>query len=120
LAEKHPGVHRVYTAEDIPGEQYVGLILQDWPVMIAQGETTNYIGDVLAGVVANTDKIAREAISLIKVEYEVYKPETDVFKAINGERVHKERPNNFETTQFTIGDADKAIKKSRFCEFRKL
>ena len=114
LAEKHPGVHRVFTAEDIPGEQYVGLILQDWPVMIAQGETTNYIGDVLAGVVANTDKIAREAISLIKVEYEVYKPETDVFKAINGERVHKERPNNFETTQFTIGDADKAIKKADF------
>jgi len=113
-AEKHPGVHRVFTAKDIPGEQKVGLILQDWPVMIAKGQTTNYIGDVLAGVVADTDKIAREAVELINVEYEILNPITNVFNALEGERVHPERPNNFETTQFTIGDADKVIKDSDF------
>lgn len=114
LAEKHPGVHRIFTAKDIPGEQYIGLILQDWPLMIGEGETTHYIGDVLAGVVADSEKIAREAIDLIEIEYEVLKPVTDVFKAINGDRVHTERPNNFETTQFTIGDADKTIKSADF------
>lgn len=113
-AEKLPGVHRIFTAEDIPGEQYVGLILQDWPVMLKAGQTTNYIGDVLAGVVADSDEIARKAINLIKVEYEVLKPITDVFEAINGPRIHPERPNNFETTQFTIGNANKAISKADF------
>ncbi|MEN8121917.1 MAG: selenium-dependent xanthine dehydrogenase [Bacteroidota bacterium] len=113
-AKKLKGVHRVFTAKDIPGEKKVGLILQDWSVMIAESETTHFIGDILAGVVADSDKIAREAEALIKVEYEVYEPATDVFKAINGERVHPERPNNFDTTQFTIGDAEKAIKNSKY------
>ena len=108
-AEKFPGVHRVFTARDIPGKQKVGLILHDWPVMIAEGQTTHYIGDVLAGVVADSDRIAREAIELIDVEYEVLKPVTDVSEAINGDRVHTERPNNFETTQFTIGNASDVI-----------
>ena len=113
-AEKLPGVHRIFTAKDILGEKKVGLIYQDWSVMIAEDETTHYIGDVIAGVVANSDDIAREAVKLIKVDYEVYKPVTDVFKAIDGERVHPEKPNNFDTTQFTIGDADKALKNSKF------
>ncbi len=113
-AEKLPGVQRVFTAADIPGAQYVGLILQDWPVMLKEGQTINYIGDVLAGVVAETDEIARHAVSLIEVEYEVLTPVTDVFEAVKSDRIHSERPNNFETTQFTIGDADDAIKKAAF------
>lgn len=113
-AESYPGVHRVFTANDIPGEKKVGLILQDWSVMIGEGETTHYIGDVLAGIVADSDQIAREAIDLIEVEYEVLEPITNVFEAINGELIHPERPNNFETTQFTIGNANEAIKKSAF------
>ncbi|MCF6342970.1 MAG: molybdopterin-dependent oxidoreductase, partial [Bacteroidales bacterium] len=41
-------------------------------------------------------------------------PLTDVFEAINGERVHPERPNNFETTQFTIGNTEEALKNSAY------
>ena len=44
----------------------LGLIKQDWPLMIAVGETTRYVGDVLAIVVAETDDIAREAVALIE------------------------------------------------------
>ena len=113
-AEKLKGVHRIFTAKDIPGEKKVGLILQDWSVMIAEGEKTHYIGDVIAGVVADTNEIARKAVELIKVEYEVYEPITDVFKAIEAERIHPERPNNFDTVQFTIGNADEAMKTAKF------
>jgi len=113
-AEKLEGVHRIFTAKDIPGEKKVGLILQDWSVMIAEGETSHYIGDVIAGVVADSDEIARKAVNLIQVDYEVLEPATDVFKAINGARVHAERPNNFDTTQFTIGNAEKTIKESKY------
>jgi xanthine dehydrogenase molybdopterin-binding subunit B len=72
---------RVFTAKDIPGERTIGVIKQDWPVMIAEGETTRYIGDVLAGVVAETEKIARAAAQVITVDYEVLEPLTDVHAA---------------------------------------
>ncbi|HHH54338.1 MAG TPA: selenium-dependent xanthine dehydrogenase, partial [Bacteroidetes bacterium] len=113
-AQNLPGVVRVFTAKDIPGEKKVGLILQDWSVMIDEGEMTHYIGDVIAGVVAETEEIARKAINLIDIEYEVFKPETDVFEAIDGERVHPERPNNFNTTKFVIGDIKSELSKAKY------
>ena len=113
-AEKLEGVHRVFTAKDIPGERRVGLIFQDWPVMISEGETTHFIGDVLAGVVADTEEIARKAINLIEVKYEVYQPLTDVFDAINAKPIHPERPNHFDTTQFIVGDPEKAQLTSKY------
>lgn len=113
-AEALMGVRKVITAKDIPGEHKVGLILQDWSILIDEGETTHYIGDIIAGVVAETEEIARKAVSLIDVKYEVFKPVTDVFEAIGGERVHPERPNNFETVQFTIGNPDEALKRAKY------
>ena len=71
------GVIQVVTAGDIPGDRYIGLIRQDWAMMIAEGETTRYVGDVLAGVIAETDAIARQAVDLIEVDYEVLEPVTD-------------------------------------------
>lgn len=113
-AEALEGVIRVFTAKDIPGEKKVGLILQDWSVMIDESETTHYIGDVIAGVVAQTEEIARKAVELIHIDYEVYKPVTDIFEAIDGERVHPERPNNFDTVKVTIGDPEEAFKKAKY------
>ncbi|MDD4217176.1 MAG: selenium-dependent xanthine dehydrogenase [Bacteroidales bacterium] len=113
-AEKIKGVHRIFASKDIPAEKKVGLIFNDWPVMIEEGNTTHYIGDVIAGVVADSDEIARKAVAQIKIDYVVYKPVTDVFKAIDGDRVHPEKPNNFDTTCFTIGNANESLKKSKY------
>ncbi len=113
-AEQLKGVHRIFTAKDIPGEKKVGLIIQDWSVMVSEGENVHYIGDVVAGVVAESDEIARKAIDLIEIEYKVFKPITDVFEAIAGQRIHEERPNNFDTTCFKIGNADKVIDQSKY------
>ena len=81
-AEAHPGVLRIFTAEDVPGDRHIGLIKQDWPLMIAVGETTRYVGDVLAIVVAESDAIAREAVALIDIDYEVLEPVTDMHAAL--------------------------------------
>jgi selenium-dependent xanthine dehydrogenase len=80
-AERIEGVVRVFTANDIPGKRTIGIIHQDWPVMIAVGETTRYIGDVLAGVVAENEEIARQATAAISVEYEIQEPLTDFHAA---------------------------------------
>jgi len=72
-----PGVVGVLTAADIPGELRVGIIHTDWPVMIPVGGFTSYLGDVLAVVVAETRRAARQAAELIEAEYRVLTPFTD-------------------------------------------
>ncbi len=114
VAENIEGVHRVITAKDVPGEKTIGLIKQDWPIMIDEGETTHYIGDVIACVVADTEETARKAVDKIQVEYDALEPVTDVFKAIDGPHVHEGTPNNFETCTVVIGDASKAIANSKY------
>jgi selenium-dependent xanthine dehydrogenase len=80
-AENYPGVLRVFTSHDIPGDRITGHLLDDWPLMIETGAISRYIGDVLAGVVAESEPIAREACRLIKVDYEVLEPLTDMLQA---------------------------------------
>jgi aldehyde oxidoreductase len=116
-AVKVKGVVRIITADDIPGNRFVGLIFKDWPLMIKPGETTRYIGDVLAGVVAETEEIAREAVKLIKVTYEVLKPVTDPHEAIKPRalKVHPDRNNLLETCRvYRGGIADEILAASDF------
>ena len=82
-AEAVPGVVRVFTAEDVPGELRVGLIHKDWPVFIPEGGRTSYLGDVLAFVVANDRRTARAAAELVQVEYEPLRPITDPVSALD-------------------------------------
>jgi len=116
-AMKLEGVYRIFKADDIPGDRFVGLILKDWPLMIMAGETTRYIGDVLAGVVAESVEIAREAVKLIKVTYEVLKPVTDPHEAIKTRalQVHPDRENLLETCRvYRGGNADEILAGSDF------
>jgi len=110
------GVVKVITASDIPGERYIGLIFQDWPVMVAQGEVTRYIGDVIAGVVAISDEIARHAATLIEVEYEVLEPVTDIHQAIKPDspQVHPDRSNVLETCTIRFGEVEKAFAEAAY------
>lgn len=103
-AEQMGGVVRVFTAADIPGERYIGVIHQDWPVMVAEGEVTRYIGDVLAAVVAETETIARRALELIRVDYEILEPLTDMLAAENSDiKVHPGTENLLDCTRIRRG-----------------
>ncbi|MEM7347812.1 MAG: molybdopterin cofactor-binding domain-containing protein, partial [Chloroflexota bacterium] len=114
-AEQLEGVIRIFTADDVPGDRYIGLIRQDWPVMVAIGEETRYVGDVIAGVVAETEAIAREATGLIKAEYEVLEPVTDMHEAMKAESpsVH-EGGNVLAKTVTSRGDIEAAIETAAY------
>ncbi|MDJ0984009.1 MAG: selenium-dependent xanthine dehydrogenase [Desulfobacterales bacterium] len=103
-AENIQGVVRVFTANDIPGERTIGVIHQDWPVMIAAGESTRYIGDVLAGVVAQDEDTARRAAAAIDVEYDVQEPLTDVHRAENSPVNVHESGNLLSVSHIQRGD----------------
>jgi len=67
-AEKLPGVVRVITAKDIPGENRYGKIIRDIPVL-ADEKVLSY-SDAVALVAAESYEIALKACDAIEVSYE--------------------------------------------------
>lgn len=114
-AAQTPGVVRILTAADVPGRRMVGLIQQDWPLMVAVGEETRYVGDVLAAVVAQTEQAARAAAAKIEVDYEVLAPLTDPFAALRpgAPRLHPDG-NVLASTVIKRGDLQAAEAASAF------
>ena len=106
----HPGVESVLTAGDVPGERTQGGITRDWRQFVAEGETTGYVGDVLAVVAAETRYAAREAAKLVEVEYEVLPPVTDPFEALQASAPALHPGGNvLSVTNVKHGDVDAAL-----------
>jgi selenium-dependent xanthine dehydrogenase len=105
-----PGVKAVLTAADVPGKRFQGHIIPDWPAMIAVGEETRYVGDAIALVAAETRALAKEAVTKIKLEYEVLTPLVDPHHALDEDapRLHP-KGNLLAKTVLKRGDVDKAI-----------
>jgi xanthine dehydrogenase molybdenum-binding subunit len=103
----------VITAADVPGKRNQGLIKDDWNQMTAVGETTHYVGDVLAAVAAETRAQARAAAELIEIEYEVLRPLTDPFEAM-AESAPQIAPggNVLSESAYARGDVEAALAAS--------
>jgi xanthine dehydrogenase molybdenum-binding subunit len=109
-AEAHPGVISVITAADVPGKRRQGLIVQDWRMLVAEGEVTSYVGDVLAVVAAETRRAAREAAELVDVRYEVLEPVTDPEAALKPDAPQlQDNGNVLSVSKVDRGDVDAAI-----------
>ena len=99
-----PGVHAVITAEDFGEDRKVGLIYRDWPVMIAAGEETRCVADIVAAVAADSRELALAARDLIEVEAEELEPLVDL-------AIAAKIPEQVLTTCHVVkGDADTALK----------
>ncbi len=105
-----PGVARVLTAADVPGERLVGTIVRDWPVFVAVGETTRCVGDVLALVVADSQFHARRAAAAVRIDYQILEPVTSPEQALQpgAPRLHA-GGNVLEVCAFSRGDVDGAL-----------
>lgn len=99
-AEAAPGVVAVYTAKDVPVNEY-GLQWQDQPVFCGPIDQVNtkpgtdvvrFVGDQVAAVVARTEAEAAAAVKLIEVGYEDLPVVTDPIEAMKPDapRVHAE------------------------------
>ena len=114
-AQAVAGVVRVLTAQDVPAQRRMGSIKKDWPVLVAEGEITCFVGDVLATVAATTEAAAREAAAKVKVEYEVLPPVTDVFEALKPGAPQVTFPGNvLHRAEVKVGDAHAALAASRY------
>jgi xanthine dehydrogenase molybdenum-binding subunit len=108
-----PGVQRVILAPDIPGSRYHGLIVRDWPLLVAAGETTRCVGDVLAIVVADSRHRARAAARKVVVEYEALEPVCTPAAALaTGAPAIHDGGNLLEVCAFGRGDVEAALASS--------
>ncbi len=108
-----PGVRAVVTYRDVPGQRFQGLIYKDWPIFVAEGEETRYVGDMLAAVAADDERTARAAAELVEVEYDIRTPITQPEEALKpgAAKLHG-KGNLLSTSKFSRGDAAAAEKAS--------
>ena len=70
-AEKIPGI-TIITAKDIPGENQIGVVLKDEPLLATN--TVSYVGQPIAIVVGEEIEKCREAVKKITVKYKTSEP----------------------------------------------
>jgi selenium-dependent xanthine dehydrogenase len=109
-----PGVARVATAADVPGQRWYGLIYDDWPGFVAEGEEVRCVGDVLAAVAADDERTARDAARLVEVDYEPLPAVLDPVAAIapGAPRVNPQHDNQLSRSVIRRGDAEAALAAS--------
>ena len=123
------GVVAIFTGLDVPNNEY-GLVLFDAPVMVSPdvllptpaGEHTyprkpfdgivRHVGEKIALIVAESERIAEHARDLIRVEYEDLPAFTDVHAALvpDALQLHPHYPGNvMKRYRIRKGDADAAF-----------
>jgi xanthine dehydrogenase molybdenum-binding subunit len=109
-----PGVSRIATAADVPGNRWYGLLYADWPGFVALGEEARCVGDVIAAVAAVDERAAREAARKVKATWEVLPAVVDPKKAIapGAPRVNPKHENVLSRSVIRRGDLEAARKKS--------
>ncbi len=120
-AEKLPGVKAVVTRDDFP-ELKPGP-MADTSINVMAREKVFYDGHQVAAVAATSEKIAKKALKLIKVDYEVLPHVIDVMDAIKPDApiLHEdlrtkgiedapdEPTNIFERAEWSMGDVEKGF-----------
>ncbi len=106
LAENLSGVVKIFKADDIPGENQIGAIIKDEP-LLAEKEV-HYIGQPIALIVAENEKIALQARKLIRIEIKELSVIVDARTAFNKKQFI------MQPRTFRLGDVEKSFKN---CEY---
>lgn len=120
-AQAAPGVMAVYTAKDVPVNEY-GLQIPDQPVLCGPGakkpytDIVRFVGDQVAVVVARSEVQAEAAVKLIEVEYEDLPILADPKAALRSDApiLHPDRGDSNVCVHYKIrkGDIDAAFAKA--------
>lgn len=112
-AEALAGVVTVLTHKDIPGFNGFGIVDPDQPVLCE--DVVRTISDAVALVGAETEEIAEEALSLIKVDYEQLEVVSDPEYAMT-EMAPKLHPagNTYSHVKIKNGNVEKAFQEADF------
>ncbi len=80
-ALKVPGVEAVIIAEDVPGENQIGYLVDDQPILTTKAR---YVGDIVALVVARDERATWQGADQLRVDYEELPAVFDPQEALKG------------------------------------
>ncbi len=108
----HPGIHAVFTSNDIPGKNCFGVHSRfaDQPVFAEK--VARFRGEAVAAIVGDADTVASLDLSKFPVEWEELPALTRVDEALTADapRLHAQRPDNVLVRGRVVhGDVDKAL-----------
>lgn len=91
-ASEMAGVQAILTAEDVPGENDVGVSARDQPLLAT--DKVRWTGDRLALIAADTPRQAREAAACVQGTYQELEPVYDMERALDAESaiLHEAHP----------------------------
>jgi CO/xanthine dehydrogenase Mo-binding subunit len=107
------GVVAVYTAEDVPVNEY-GLQIPDQPVLCGPGspklgtDVVRFVGDQVAAVVATSEEAAASAVRMIQVDYEDLAVLSDPIRAMQPDApvLHPDRGSSNVCVRYRIRKGD--------------
>jgi 4-hydroxybenzoyl-CoA reductase alpha subunit len=109
-----PGVHAIITGKDLP--EYYGIIPWTQDEQALCEEKARYVGDAIAALAAESERIAEEALKLIRVEYEVLPAITSIDEALERPEVQvneKSKEGNVSKhVRLEFGDVEAELAKS--------
>ena len=118
-AKQYPGVRAVLTAKDIPNNTKYWHAGDAW--ILAEDEV-KFIGDTVALVAADSEEIAKEALKLIEVDYEVLPHSVYLEDSVTPDspKVHSKMENNIAMPMnVTRGDIEAEFEKATVFVSRK-
>ena len=109
-AEALPGVKAVVTGREFPNKYGILPIGHDETAFAV--DKVRYIGDNVAGVAAVSEEVARQALELVEVDYELLPACFDPLETMKAESnwIHDDRPNNIEKDyHHSFGNVEEAL-----------
>jgi CO/xanthine dehydrogenase Mo-binding subunit/aerobic-type carbon monoxide dehydrogenase small subunit (CoxS/CutS family) len=120
-AEKMPGIIKILTSEDIPGENIYGLVVADQKVFC--DDVVRYVGDTLALVIGETEDQVEAALEAVEVEIEPLPVVTTIEDALKKDApilhprlkdVYPDMPNVLKHFHIRKGDPEQGFKEADF------
>jgi len=110
-AEKMKGVRGVFTAKDIPARNGFGFLMPDQPVLA--DKKVRFLGDPVALIIADSQKIAKKARDRVSVQYREMKGVFSIQEALDPEAPPLHEGGNI-TRQIlhSVGDIEQAFSEA--------
>ena len=110
-----PGVVKIVTAADLPGQLKVGHLKRDQWVLVPIGGEVHFCGDPIVLIAAETTEALNQARALVKIDYEVLKPVLTLEEAMAPDAPElQEGGNCFAHEHLVRGDAEAKLKNSKY------
>jgi aerobic carbon-monoxide dehydrogenase large subunit len=129
-AAKAPGVHAVFTVDDLPATARLLPDCHPSPTLqfpmsspvLANGQV-RYVGEPIAAIVAESRYLAEDAAELVEIEYDTQPAIIDLERALanSSDKVHQRLASNVATRiPITTGGTDKAFAEAACIVRRRL